>query len=139
MQFTCTLFPHRSLERKLQRPLLAKSRTLPSIPQSPTVSRVHPSDLISGSSPCRSKLPTPTSHPKACTLPPAGKNMKNLTTVVILLLMLSEDVFATTAAGDFAESTASLFVQLLICLHNVTDHSVVLSPDAVLQLRPLSS
>nr|XP_019938403.1 PREDICTED: uncharacterized protein LOC109626711 [Paralichthys olivaceus] len=62
-----------SLERKLQRPLLAKSRTLPSIPQSPTVSRVHHSDLIGGSPPRRKHLSTATSHPKACTLPPAGE------------------------------------------------------------------
>ncbi|KAI1896239.1 hypothetical protein AGOR_G00092760 [Albula goreensis] len=60
-----------SLERKLQRPLLAKSRTLPSIPQSPTVARVLHSDLVGGS-PLRRKLPS-TSHPKACTLPPAGE------------------------------------------------------------------
>nr|XP_046233629.1 uncharacterized protein LOC124052895 [Scatophagus argus] len=62
-----------SLERKLQRPLLAKSRTLPSIPQSPTVSRVHHSDLIGGSPPLRKNPPAATSHPKACTLPPAGE------------------------------------------------------------------
>ncbi|KAM6951317.1 ankyrin repeat and fibronectin type-III domain-containing protein 1 isoform 2-T2 [Aplochiton taeniatus] len=60
-----------SLERKLQRPLLAKSRTLPSIPQSPTVARVHHSDLLGGSPPRRKALAS-TSHPKACTLPPAG-------------------------------------------------------------------
>uniref|UniRef100_A0AAV2LAA8 Uncharacterized protein n=1 Tax=Knipowitschia caucasica TaxID=637954 RepID=A0AAV2LAA8_KNICA len=59
-----------SLERKLQRPLLAKSRTLPSIPQSPTVSR-GPSDLISRSPPLR-KSPSTESQGKACTLPPAG-------------------------------------------------------------------
>ncbi|XP_028286206.1 uncharacterized protein LOC114451635 [Parambassis ranga] len=62
-----------SLERKLQRPLLAKSRTLPSIPQSPTVSRVHHSDLIGGSPPRRKNPPTTTSQSKACTLPPAGE------------------------------------------------------------------
>nr|XP_023674981.1 ankyrin repeat and fibronectin type-III domain-containing protein 1-like isoform X2 [Paramormyrops kingsleyae] len=61
----------RSLERKLQRPLLAKSRTLPSIPQSPTVSRVQHSDLLGGS-PCGTPLFS-TSHPKACTLPSAGE------------------------------------------------------------------
>ncbi|KAG7507556.1 hypothetical protein JOB18_037713 [Solea senegalensis] len=62
----------KSLERKLQRPLLAKSRTLPSIPQSPTVSRVN-SYVIGGSPPCRKSSPTETNHPKACTLPPAGE------------------------------------------------------------------
>ncbi|TDG98230.1 hypothetical protein EPR50_G00215070 [Perca flavescens] len=62
-----------SLERKLQRPILAKSRTLPSIPQSPTISRVHHSDLIGGSPPRRKNPPPAASHPKACTLPPAGE------------------------------------------------------------------
>lgn len=74
VSLTCLLCPNRSLERKLQRPLLAKSRTLPSIPQSPTVSRVHHSDLIGGSPPRRKTLPATTSHAKACTLPPAGKD-----------------------------------------------------------------
>nr|XP_020461774.1 uncharacterized protein LOC109963536 isoform X2 [Monopterus albus] len=69
--YCCTVTEARSLERKLQRPLLAKSRTLPSIPQSPTVSRAHHSDLFGGSPP-RRKNPDPApSHPKACTLPPA--------------------------------------------------------------------
>ncbi|XP_049916701.1 ankyrin repeat and fibronectin type-III domain-containing protein 1 isoform X1 [Epinephelus moara] len=71
--YCCTVAEARSLERKLQRPILAKSRTLPSIPQSPTVSRVHHSDLIGGSPPRRKNLPAATSHPKACTLPPAGE------------------------------------------------------------------
>ena len=65
---------YRSLERKLQRPLLAKSRTLPSIPQSPTVSRVHHSDLIGGSPPRLRNPPSAPGHSKACTLPPAGKS-----------------------------------------------------------------
>ncbi|KAJ8399853.1 hypothetical protein AAFF_G00405830 [Aldrovandia affinis] len=69
--YCCTVAEARSLERKLQRPLLAKSRTLPSIPQSPTVARVLHSDLLCGS-PARRKLPS-ISHPKACTLPPAGE------------------------------------------------------------------
>ncbi|KAG5262388.1 hypothetical protein AALO_G00274620 [Alosa alosa] len=56
-----------SLERKLQRPLLAKSRTLPSIPQSPTVARV-----ISESPP-RRRLPSSPGHSKACTLPSPGE------------------------------------------------------------------
>ncbi|XP_061562125.1 ankyrin repeat and fibronectin type-III domain-containing protein 1 isoform X2 [Phycodurus eques] len=62
-----------SIERKLQRPILAKSRTLPSIPQSPRVSRVHHSDLIGGSPPRRKNPPPTASNPKACTLPPAGE------------------------------------------------------------------
>ncbi|XP_076154939.1 ankyrin repeat and fibronectin type-III domain-containing protein 1, partial [Alosa pseudoharengus] len=56
-----------SLERKLQRPLLAKSRTLPSIPQSPTVARVI------GESPPRRRLPSSPGHSKACTLPSPGE------------------------------------------------------------------
>ncbi|XP_069011849.1 ankyrin repeat and fibronectin type-III domain-containing protein 1 isoform X1 [Embiotoca jacksoni] len=71
--YCCTVAEARSLERKLQRPLLAKSRTLPSIPQSPTVSRVHHSDLIGGSPPRLKNPPTTTSPSKACTLPPAGE------------------------------------------------------------------
>lgn len=70
----------RSLERKLQRPILAKSRTLPSIPQSPTVSRVHHSDLIGGSPPRMKNPPVATSHSKACTLPPAGKDRMEAST-----------------------------------------------------------
>ncbi|XP_047233308.1 uncharacterized protein LOC124875292 isoform X2 [Girardinichthys multiradiatus] len=71
--YCCTVAEARSLERKLQRPLLAKSRTLPSIPQSPTVSRVHHSDLIGGSPPRRKNPPSATIQSKACTLPPAGE------------------------------------------------------------------
>ncbi|XP_029978061.1 uncharacterized protein LOC115410530 [Sphaeramia orbicularis] len=71
--YCCTVAEARSLERKLQRPLLAKSRTLPSIPQSPTVSRVHHSDLIGGSPPRRKNTTTTTSNTTACTLPPAGE------------------------------------------------------------------
>ncbi|XP_053720627.1 ankyrin repeat and fibronectin type-III domain-containing protein 1 isoform X1 [Synchiropus splendidus] len=70
--YCCTVAEARSLERKLQRPLLAKSRTLPSIPQSPTVSRVHPTELIGGSPPRRKNPAIESSSPKACTLPPAG-------------------------------------------------------------------
>uniref|UniRef100_A0A1A8FYA0 Ankyrin repeat and fibronectin type-III domain-containing protein 1-like n=4 Tax=Nothobranchius korthausae TaxID=1143690 RepID=A0A1A8FYA0_9TELE len=71
--YCCTVAEARSLERKLQRPLLAKSRTLPSIPQSPTVSRVHHSDLIGGSPPRRKNPTSATSQSKGCTLPPAGE------------------------------------------------------------------
>ncbi|XP_025059431.1 ankyrin repeat and fibronectin type-III domain-containing protein 1-like [Alligator sinensis] len=38
--YCCSVNECRSLDRKLQRPLLGKSRTLPSIPQSPVLSRV---------------------------------------------------------------------------------------------------
>ncbi|XP_027009904.2 ankyrin repeat and fibronectin type-III domain-containing protein 1 isoform X3 [Tachysurus fulvidraco] len=59
------------LERRLQRPLLAKSRTLPSIPQSPIVGRVNQnSQLDGGSEPCSQLSSSPT-HFSACTLPPA--------------------------------------------------------------------
>ncbi|XP_019738873.1 ankyrin repeat and fibronectin type-III domain-containing protein 1, partial [Hippocampus comes] len=70
--YCCTVAEARSLERKLQRPTLAKSRTLPSIPQSPRVSRVHRSDLVGGSPP-RRKNPPAAGGPKARTLPPAGE------------------------------------------------------------------
>ncbi|XP_069036950.1 ankyrin repeat and fibronectin type-III domain-containing protein 1 isoform X3 [Lepisosteus oculatus] len=65
-----------SLERKLQRPLLAKSRTLPSIPQSPTIARVHHSDLVGGSlelAPSHKRPPCGSSKPRGCTLPSAGE------------------------------------------------------------------
>ncbi|KAI4889251.1 hypothetical protein NFI96_006109 [Prochilodus magdalenae] len=61
-----------SLERRLQRPLLAKSRTLPSIPQSPTVGRVHQHLQMIGGSPPRPRLPSSPGHLSAPTLPPAG-------------------------------------------------------------------
>ncbi|KAL0984354.1 hypothetical protein UPYG_G00140370 [Umbra pygmaea] len=70
--YCCTVAEARSLERKLQRPLLAKSRTLPSIPQSPTVARVHHSDLIGGSPPRKMLASTSPSH-QPSTLPPAGE------------------------------------------------------------------
>lgn len=61
----------RSLERRLQRPLLAKSRTLPSIPQSPAAIRVQQSENV-----CerqhRPRVPSSPSGLEACTLPPAG-------------------------------------------------------------------
>ncbi|KAG5832358.1 hypothetical protein ANANG_G00290340 [Anguilla anguilla] len=47
--YCCTVAEARSLEKKLQRPLLAKSRTLPSIPQSPMANRMNRSDLVDGS------------------------------------------------------------------------------------------
>ncbi|GCC31672.1 hypothetical protein chiPu_0010132 [Chiloscyllium punctatum] len=50
----CGTSETRSLDRKLQRPLLAKSRTLPSIPQSPTVTRAH-KELLSDSNDGRSQ------------------------------------------------------------------------------------
>ncbi|XP_072535282.1 ankyrin repeat and fibronectin type-III domain-containing protein 1 isoform X2 [Salminus brasiliensis] len=61
-----------SLERRLQRPLLAKSRTLPSIPQSPTVGRMQQHSQIIGGSPPYPRLPSSPTHLNAPTLPPAG-------------------------------------------------------------------
>ncbi|XP_076842957.1 ankyrin repeat and fibronectin type-III domain-containing protein 1 isoform X2 [Brachyhypopomus gauderio] len=61
-----------SLERRLQRPLLAKSRTLPSIPQSPIVGRVHQHSQLIVGSPTRPRLPSSPAHLSACTLPPTG-------------------------------------------------------------------
>ncbi|XP_051543366.1 ankyrin repeat and fibronectin type-III domain-containing protein 1 isoform X2 [Myxocyprinus asiaticus] len=61
-----------SLERRLQRPVLAKSRTLPSIPQSPSVVRMQPSENVSD---CERhpRLPSSPGGLEACTLPPAGE------------------------------------------------------------------
>ena len=125
--------PTRSLERKLQRPILAKSRTLPSIPQSPTVSRVHHSDLIGGSPPRRKNPPAAASHPKACTLPPAGKDTnRSLQQLQHFIPLLVKRVFTRTAAGDFVESTATVwFFHLLslfiysLCSHNVSNKSLI--------------
>ncbi|CAL8301916.1 unnamed protein product [Lota lota] len=71
--YCCTVAEARSLERTLQRPLLAKSRTLPSIPQSPAAARVHRTDLIGGSPPGRTIRSPINNQPNACTLPPAGE------------------------------------------------------------------
>lgn len=114
--------PNRSLERKLQRPILAKSRTLPSIPQSPTVPRVHHTDIIDGSPPHRKNLPATTSTIKACTLPPAGKvKMEAEDWITVLFCFLAfECVFTAAAQGNFVESTVSvwsivhLFMQSLL-------------------------
>ncbi|XP_052452578.1 ankyrin repeat and fibronectin type-III domain-containing protein 1 isoform X1 [Carassius gibelio] len=70
--YCCTVAEARSLERRLQRPLLAKSRTLPSIPQSPASVRVQQSENI-----CerqrRPRVPSSPGGLEACTLPPAGE------------------------------------------------------------------
>lgn len=75
----CTLcfLPCRSLDRKLQRPLLGKSRTLPSIPQSPVLSRLPLLD----STAYREEMPEQKSYKKhsasdgqkGCTVPSAGE------------------------------------------------------------------
>ncbi|RMC17913.1 hypothetical protein DUI87_05582 [Hirundo rustica rustica] len=67
----------RSLDRKLQRPLLGKSRTLPSIPQSPVLSRLPPlepaayRDEMPEQKPY--KKPSAPEHQKGCTVPSAGE------------------------------------------------------------------
>ncbi|XP_062848416.1 uncharacterized protein LOC134310719 [Trichomycterus rosablanca] len=66
--YCCSAAEARSLERRLQRPLLAKSRTLPSIPQSPLVGRMHPG--CQDAQP-RPHLPSSPAHHSGCTLPPA--------------------------------------------------------------------
>ncbi|KAF4798512.1 hypothetical protein TURU_063313 [Turdus rufiventris] len=68
---------NRSLDRKLQRPLLGKSRTLPSIPQSPVLNRL---PLLEPTA-CRDKMPeqkpykkpSASEHQKGCTVPSAGE------------------------------------------------------------------
>uniref|UniRef100_A0A8C1IDD1 Ankyrin repeat and fibronectin type-III domain-containing protein 1-like n=1 Tax=Cyprinus carpio TaxID=7962 RepID=A0A8C1IDD1_CYPCA len=61
-----------SLERRLQRPLLAKSRTLPSIPQSPAAVRVQQSEKVCERQQ-RPRVPSSPGGLEACTLPPAGE------------------------------------------------------------------
>ncbi|XP_063270780.1 ankyrin repeat and fibronectin type-III domain-containing protein 1-like isoform X2 [Prinia subflava] len=66
-----------SLDRKPQRPLLGKSRTLPSIPQSPVLSRLP----LLEPAPCRDEMPeqepykkrSASEHQKGCTVPSAGE------------------------------------------------------------------
>ncbi|XP_071617125.1 ankyrin repeat and fibronectin type-III domain-containing protein 1-like isoform X3 [Heliangelus exortis] len=72
----CSVTECRSLDRKLQRPLLGKSRTLPSIPQSPVLSRLPLLD----STAYREEMPEQKSykkhsasdHQKGCTVPSTG-------------------------------------------------------------------
>ncbi|XP_017923190.1 uncharacterized protein LOC108638716 [Manacus vitellinus] len=73
----CSVVECRSLDRKLQRPLLGKSRTLPSIPQSPVLSRLPLLD----SAAYREEMPeqkpykkcSASDHQKGCTVPSAGE------------------------------------------------------------------
>lgn len=67
--------PRRSLDRKLQRPLLGKSRTLPSIPQSPLLSRLAPPEPYRDEMPEQKpyKPPSASEHQKGCTVPSAGE------------------------------------------------------------------
>ncbi|XP_030140284.4 ankyrin repeat and fibronectin type-III domain-containing protein 1 isoform X3 [Taeniopygia guttata] len=73
----CSVAECRSLDRKLQRPLLGKSRTLPSIPQSPVLSRLAPlppaayRDEMPEQKPY--KKPSASEHQKGCTVPSAGE------------------------------------------------------------------
>ncbi|XP_053813594.1 ankyrin repeat and fibronectin type-III domain-containing protein 1-like [Vidua chalybeata] len=73
----CSVTECRSLDRKLQRPLLGKSRTLPSIPQSPVLSRLpllEPAayrDAMPEQKPY--KKHSASEHQKGCTVPSAGE------------------------------------------------------------------
>ncbi|XP_074821840.1 ankyrin repeat and fibronectin type-III domain-containing protein 1-like isoform X2 [Natator depressus] len=75
--YCCSVTECRSLDRKLQRPLLGKSRTLPSIPQSPVLSRVPLLD----SKLYREEMPEQKQYKnhsasdcqKGCTVPSAGE------------------------------------------------------------------
>ncbi|KAL9835592.1 LOW QUALITY PROTEIN: ankyrin repeat and fibronectin type-III domain-containing protein 1-like [Geothlypis trichas] len=73
----CSVTECRSLDRKLPRPLLGKSRTLPSIPQSPVLSRL---PLLEPAA-YRDEMPeqkpykkhSGSEHQKGCTVPSAGE------------------------------------------------------------------
>ncbi|CAN8192357.1 unnamed protein product, partial [Coccothraustes coccothraustes] len=73
----CSVTECRSLDRKLQRPLLGKSRTLPSIPQSPVLSRL---PLLEPAA-YRDEMPeqkpykkhSASERQKGCTVPSAGE------------------------------------------------------------------
>ncbi|KAM6114054.1 LOW QUALITY PROTEIN: ankyrin repeat and fibronectin type-III domain-containing protein 1-like [Pterocles gutturalis] len=73
----CSVTERRSLDRKVQRPLLGKSRTLPSIPQSPVLSRLPLLD----STPYREEMPeqkpykkhSASDRQKGCTVPSTGE------------------------------------------------------------------
>ncbi|KAM9015946.1 ankyrin repeat and fibronectin type-III domain-containing protein 1-like isoform 1-T1 [Ara ararauna] len=73
----CSVLERRSLDRKLQRPLLGKSRTLPSIPQSPVLSRLPFLDpAVYREEMPEQKLYKKHSGPdpqKGCTVPSAGE------------------------------------------------------------------
>ncbi|CAB1443945.1 unnamed protein product [Pleuronectes platessa] len=71
--YCCTVAEARSLERNCRDPYWRSPAPFPASPSHPTVSRVHHSDLIGGSPPRRKNPLASTSHPKACTLPPAGE------------------------------------------------------------------
>ncbi|KAK2543790.1 hypothetical protein Q9966_002647 [Columba livia] len=74
--YCCSVTECRSLDRKPQRPLLGKSRTLPSIPQSPVLSRLPLLD----SAAYREEMPeqkpykkhSSSDHQKGCTVPSAA-------------------------------------------------------------------
>ncbi|XP_077305351.1 ankyrin repeat and fibronectin type-III domain-containing protein 1-like isoform X1 [Lithobates pipiens] len=67
--YCCTITQSRSLDRKLQRPVLGKSLTLPSIPQSPVLTRVP--QLQEGLPRLPSTCSTSTDTLTSCKLPPA--------------------------------------------------------------------
>lgn len=72
--------PSRSLDRKPQRPLLGKSRTLPSIPQSPVLSRLPLLDPTAYREEMPEQKPykkrSASDHQKGCTVPSTGESCR---------------------------------------------------------------
>ncbi|KAA0705063.1 hypothetical protein E1301_Tti017848 [Triplophysa tibetana] len=98
--YCCTVAEARSLERRLQRPILAKSRTLPSIPQSPAAIRGHHSANVCVQQQ-RARLPSSPGPVEACTLPSAGEMWRledetegGVTTGAVDLRPLSQSPFS---------------------------------------------
>ncbi|KAJ1097712.1 hypothetical protein NDU88_002829 [Pleurodeles waltl] len=74
--YCCTITESRSLDRKLQRPVLGKSQTLPSIPQSPVLGRVSHLDskIHLGDMPgLHSRTSTSSEPSEGCTVPSADE------------------------------------------------------------------
>ncbi|XP_069840059.1 ankyrin repeat and fibronectin type-III domain-containing protein 1-like isoform X4 [Dendropsophus ebraccatus] len=92
--YCCTITQSRSLDRKLQRPVLGKSLTLPSIPQSPVLTRVPQlqESVTRLPSTCSATTDTLTS----CKLPPVnpwrtGENLMNASSLGPKLLSSPEE------------------------------------------------
>nr|XP_025035887.1 uncharacterized protein LOC112544255 [Pelodiscus sinensis] len=74
--YCCSVTECRSLDRKLQRPMLGKSRTLPSIPQSPVLSRaplLDPRLFREEMLEQKHKQHSAAGSAKGCTVPSAGE------------------------------------------------------------------
>lgn len=72
--YCCTITESRSLDRKLQRPVLGKSQTLPSIPQSPVLGRVSHLDSklhLEDMPGLHSRTTTSSEPSRGCTVPSA--------------------------------------------------------------------